>query len=873
MKTFVLLLCATFLAPAALLSDPGDTDSKESSYKRVNGILKNNCVKCHGGEKTKGDINLVAMLDRHISFDDVDNWSKVFSQIQSGNMPPDDEEEPLAEAEEKIILLALQNKLGNRGNGRTERMITPDEYKNSIADLFQLDLKNYDPIGDLYAFVSPEHKFCTVESSRMMNRFYVTALMDGTERIIRGYHAGNKPPPGKPKSPQLNEKQKKKREERKAKEKQAILELKEELSKDGSLSPEDLKVIEEKKYGKLQGRLEGEIAKRTPKSTNYTTTFKFPMKMSPKIKDTTDGFFEYAADHWGIRGKSWIGNNNMPIMLLGGYGQQFRMLPPGKYRLTIKATATDRDTIANVPGVQSEETAWSNNNRLESEWCKLVVFKDANRTKTRSDPLTQATPVGAFYIEDNKIKEYSLDVTFHWNTQLGILFENGVANVIKAAGRHPIMHYDDKDTIVYAKAEHKLPTIRIYDVTLEKIGDVSMGDLYIHDKASFDDHAAKEKIQTFVASTYLDDTSTYTDFYDTLRESGTTPFDAYVDTLKWLFMTSSYLYIDGRGNDFKDHLRYASYSLLKTVPTKEFAGWFESYHSGKMKVKEFTHHIVESKSFENFVSSFSRQWLHLSEIDQNAPDRAKYAPFYDDNLEEDFQNESASYIKYLFTDNRPLSELVESDYHFINDKLAVLYGIKQVRHHDIRKVDAGDSHSRMGILSHAGFMVATANGVEDLPFRRSKWISENILDKVIPPPPDEIDGSAFGKAERQDFSSRIDAHISSESCRECHKLIDPIAIDIHMFDVLGRFKKEEFSADDAERHLKSLKKTIASSERRIASAFTKNLITFINGREPGINDLQIVNQIMDETKKEGFRAMDILVEVISIYFPPKERID
>jgi hypothetical protein len=94
-----------------------------------------------------------------------------------------------------------------------------------------------------------------------------------------------------------------------------------------------------------------------------------------------------------------------------------------------------------------------------------------------------------------------------------------------------------------------------------------------------------------------------------------------------------------------------------------------------------------------------------------------------------------------------------------------------------------------------------------------------------------------------------------------------------MFDVLGRFKKEEFSADDAERHLKSLKKTIASSERRIASAFTKNLITFINGREPGINDLQIVNQIMDETKKEGFRAMDILVEVISIYFPPKERID
>ena len=94
-------------------------------------------------------------------------------------------------------------------------------------------------------------------------------------------------------------------------------------------------------------------------------------------------------------------------------------------------------------------------------------------------------------------------------------------------------------------------------------------------------------------------------------------------------------------------------------------------------------------------------------LEENAPDRVKYAPFYDDNLEEDFQKETAFYIKYLFTDNRKISELVESDYHFINDKLAVLYGIENVKHNDIRKVDAGDRNDRMGILSHAGFMAAT----------------------------------------------------------------------------------------------------------------------------------------------------------------------
>lgn len=865
MKRVLPWLALACLAPAICFSAPTDG---EAPVQRVRSILETSCVKCHGGEKTKGGINLVAMLGRTFSRDDVDAWSNVFSQIQSGNMPPEDEEKPLEADEEKIILQVLLGKLGSGGIRRSERMITPDEYKNSIADLFQLDLENYDPIGDLYAFVSPEHKFHTVESSRLMNRFYLTAVMDGTEHIIREYHAGNVPPRGKPRSPHLTEKQKAQREARRAKERQATEAFREELLVDGTLSAEDLKLIENRKYGRLQSRLESEIARRTPKSSNYTATMAFPMKMSPKIKDTTDGFFEYATDHWGIRGKSWIGNNNMPIMLLGGYGQQFRILPPGKYRLTIRATATDRETITNVPDTQSEETAWSNNGRLETELCKLVVFKDANRTKTRSDPLTQATPVGAFYIEDDKVKDYTMDVAFHWNTQLGILFENGVTNVIKAAGRHPVMHYDENDEVVYAKSEKKLPTIRIHDVTLEKIGDVEMGDLYIRDFDLFGDQAAIEKIETFTALAYLDDASAYTAFYRKLRESGTAPFDAYVDAMKWLFVSSDYLYIDGLGDDFKSRLRHASYSLLKTIPSKAFAGAFASYSAGEMDVDAFTRCVVESESFDNFVASFSSQWLQLSEISQNAPDRLKYAPFYDDNLEGEFRDESASYIRYMFTGNRMLSELVDSDYQFINDKLAVFYGVENVRHHDIRRVDVGDRNDQLGVLSHAGFMVATANGVEDLPFRRSKWISENIMDRLIPPPPDEVDVTVFGKTERQDFASQIEAHISSVSCRECHKLLDPVAIDIHMFDVLGRLKSESFSPDDAEKHLESLKKTVMKSERRIARAFTKNLITFVHGRRLAIDDLQRIDQIMDETKEDGYRAQDILAEVIAAYFPP-----
>lgn len=855
LRTLLIVLC---LFPSGNASAAGSSPRKDATQ-----LLRQKCVQCHGGQKTKGQMNLAGLLQRKFSFDDVEDWSRVFAEIQSGNMPPEDADKALLPKEEKIILQALLDKLGQGNHGQTRRMLTPDEFKNSITDLFQIDLQNYDPYGDLHAYISPEHKFLTVDSSRLMNRFYLKALMDGTERILREYQSGNQPVPGKARGPQMTAKQKETRERRKAQARQRYEDLKTELLKDGSLSDDDHRLLEQRKYDSLQGRLEGEIARRTPKSKNYTSTMRFPMKMSPKIKDTTDGFFEYADDHWGIRGKSWIGNNNMPIMLLGGYGQQFRILPPGRYRLTLRATATDRDTISNVPDIQSEETAWSNQDRLESELCKLTVFKDANRTKTRSDPLTRATPIGAFYIEDGVIKDYTLDVSFHWNTQLGVLFENGVANVIQAAGRHPIMDFDENDEVVYARAEKKLPTIRIYDVTLEKIGDVPRGELYVRDIDSFDDDEAREKVRAFASLAGLGESRKFEQFYESLSRAGDEPFDAYVATLKWLFATSDFLYLDPTSSNLPDRLRHASYSLLKTVPSPTFKQAFAKYAQGEIDAATFTDIVVSDPRFKKFTRSFAHQWLELSEISQNAPDRAKFAPFYDDNLQAEFEQESAAYLHHLFVENRKLIELVDSDFQFVSDELAVLYGIENVRHNDVRKVPARRPSRQLGILSQAGLMTAQANGVEDLPFRRAKWISENILDKKIPPPPDEIDVAEFGRTENKDFASRIEAHKSSPDCRTCHRLIDPIAIDMEMFDVLGRLKRDAFTPAQIDAHVKSLQKTITSSERKIASAFAKNLHTFITGRKPGIRDLQQIDQILDKAKAEGYRAKNILAAIIA----------
>ncbi len=87
-----------------------------------------------------------------------------------------------------------------------------------------------------------------------------------------------------------------------------------------------------------------------------------------------------------------------------------------------------------------------------------------------------------------------------------------------------------------------------------------------------------------------------------------------------------------------------------------------------------------------------------------------------------------------------------------------------------------------------------------------------------------------------------------------------------MYDGLGRLKEKDFTDEEVRNHLGNLRAEVSSSERGIASAFTKNLMTFINGRRPGIGDLPVVDAILNENKETGYRARDILSDVIAHSF-------
>ncbi len=70
----------------------------------VKGVLNKFCISCHGNKKTKADLNLEMLSKIKPDFDNLKTWQNILEQLQTEEMPPDDEAMPSAALREKAVL-------------------------------------------------------------------------------------------------------------------------------------------------------------------------------------------------------------------------------------------------------------------------------------------------------------------------------------------------------------------------------------------------------------------------------------------------------------------------------------------------------------------------------------------------------------------------------------------------------------------------------------------------------------------------------------------------------------------------------------------------------------------------------------------------
>jgi Protein of unknown function (DUF1587)/Planctomycete cytochrome C len=156
------------LAPACLGAANG---FQESALP----FLEKHCYECHGGKKTKADLDLKQIRDDGRLLQDLKLWRGVLHQVNTGEMPPT--KQPVQPTPEEITrfnqaledsIAAAEAKLPLDPGRVTARRLNRTEYNNTVHDLLDVDFNasenfpaddvgyGFDNIGDVLS-LSPVH--------------------------------------------------------------------------------------------------------------------------------------------------------------------------------------------------------------------------------------------------------------------------------------------------------------------------------------------------------------------------------------------------------------------------------------------------------------------------------------------------------------------------------------------------------------------------------------------------------------------------------------------------------------------------------------------------------------------------------------------
>jgi hypothetical protein len=156
MSLALLLLAGGILPPAAAQEKAKPKDEAAGEFEeKIVPLIAKYCVKCHGPEKKKGDLDLSTFKTSAQVLQGLETWHKALERVNAFEMPPEKSAQP--SHDEKALLNRWFgkipkgkldcNQIANDRNQRfykgyvMSRRLNRTEYDNSVRDLFGLDLK------------------------------------------------------------------------------------------------------------------------------------------------------------------------------------------------------------------------------------------------------------------------------------------------------------------------------------------------------------------------------------------------------------------------------------------------------------------------------------------------------------------------------------------------------------------------------------------------------------------------------------------------------------------------------------------------------------------------------------------------------------
>jgi hypothetical protein len=233
-----------------------------------------------------------------------------------------------------------------------------------------------------------------------------------------------------------------------------------------------------------------------------------------------------------------------------------------------------------------------------------------------------------------------------------------------------------------------------------------------------------------------------------------------------------------------------SFFLWSSIPDDELLRLADGGKLSDEKVlgQQVARMLDDAKS-KAFVSNFAGQYLYLRNLASMKPDPDEY-PEFDNNLRKGFETETEMFFNSIVRENRPVTELLDARYTFVNQRLAEFYGIPAVYGPQFRRVALTDPN-RGGVLGQGSLLTVTSYPNRTSVVQRGKWVLENLLGTPIPPPPQNFSLDPHGKDGKLSMREAMEAHRANPVCASCHSRMDPIGFSLENFNGIGEWRDKD----------------------------------------------------------------------------------
>ena len=276
---------------------------------------------------------------------------------------------------------------------------------------------------------------------------------------------------------------------------------------------------------------------------------------------------------------------------------------------------------------------------------------------------------------------------------------------------------------------------------------------------------------------------------------------------------------------------------------------------------------------QSLTTNFAEQWLGLRNLNDMQPDVYLF-PDWDQNLTRSMRRETQLFFSSIMAEDRDVTDLLQANYTFVDERLAKHYGIPNIKGSRFRRVTLTDE-TRFGLLGHASVLTATSLANRTSPVSRGKWILEQILGVKAPVPPPNVpalkENTEGGKP--LTVRDRLEQHRRVEPCASCHKIMDPLGFALEGFDAVGAHRLRDGAYPiDASGQLYdgtkvdgpvSLRRALVDRSDVFVRNFTQNLLTYALGRGVEYYDMPAVRAIARDAAANQNRFSSLVVGIVN----------